>query len=618
MKQTTTSDQLEEEEDLNSNKDQIDESLFRLKLLSVGSNSHGQLGLNHRDDVDRFQGVKTWYGRQGLKILSFSAGARHSIFLVRSDDRLILYGSGDSSYHQIPPISSVTNVDKLSPKDSKFNRVNKENNQIVLEREDASHQVSINQITNINEIKLSDLIDGLTNINDKSFKQILLNDYEPIQVGCCWETSFIVLRNKIFNNNQQIQEGRQKPIDVSYDREKKGSEGYDDHIISFGSNDFQLRGSTSIQPVISINSSIFKSNLVDFPKSDRGRPRKIFKIINGPKNVITVIGSHFHHSSEGGEEGDKSEYKFVDLVGWGATRHKQLGPIDSKDTSKFKKNSTLPINLNFPFPNSSCSSKGKNNLIDPSKLQVSMGKEHTVLIYRNQMIGWGNNRFDQINFSKINYLLPQKPDTNDSTTEDIIHVGTCWNSTIIIYQTQRDNQIYSSIPINQINKISNKHHGGVEGDWTIIFGLGNNSQTQLGKSSQLFSLKTESSDERDSNSRGEEEQQKILRNLVIQRFDKGNDLSCSKLITGSEHVLLVDKSLKRVYGWGWNEHGNLTNNQETRQELEPEKSEINHLENHSNCKEFGLVFEVSDENELISDVFAGCATTFICLKKKIK
>ncbi|KAI8451928.1 hypothetical protein BY996DRAFT_6415956 [Phakopsora pachyrhizi] len=452
MKQTTTSDQLEEEEDLNSNKDQIDESLFRLKLLSVGSNSHGQLGLNHRDDVDRFQGVKTWYGRQGLKILSFSAGARHSIFLVRSDDRLILYGSGDSSYHQIPPISSVTNVDKLSPKDSKFSRVNKENNQIVLEREDASHQVSINQITNINEIKLSDLIDGLTNINDKSFKQILLNDYEPIQVGCCWETSFIVLRNKIFNNNQQIQEGRQKPIDVSYDREKKGSEGYDDHIISFGSNDFQLRGSTSIQPVISINSSIFKSNLVDFPKSDRGRPRKIFKIINGPKNVITVIGSHFHHSSEGGEEGDKS----------------------------------------------------------------------------------------------------------------------------------------------------------------------NNSQTQLGKSSQLFSLKTESSDERDSNSRGEEEQQKILRNLVIQRFDKGNDLSCSKLITGSEHVLLVDKSLKRVYGWGWNEHGNLTNNQETRQELEPEKSEINHLENHSNCKEFGLVFEVSDENELISDVFAGCATTFICLKKKIK
>ncbi|KIM38330.1 hypothetical protein M413DRAFT_447829 [Hebeloma cylindrosporum] len=240
-------------------------------------------------------------------------------------------------------------------------------------------------------------------------------------IAATWETSYIVL----------------------------SCEGKPDVVLSMGSNDYGDLG------VGGSKHSPTDFHIVRFdhiaPVSERW---EVQFISSGQRHVLLSIKSN-----------DASL-----LVGWGTSRHGQLGNPS-----------------NTPFSSTPRIVSHQN---DPPIISSSLGIHHTIFLHDSGRIsGLGSNRKGQLQ-------VVESPDLGNTD------IGCTWNGTYVI----------------------------VEG--RIVYSSGSNSHHQLGRQNG-----------------GSEP-------VAIVEFPESLGHSSLKIACGSEHVLTLCSS-EQVWGWGWNEHGNL-------------------------------------------------------------
>ncbi|KAJ3555422.1 hypothetical protein NM688_g2587 [Phlebia brevispora] len=185
------------------------------------------------------------------------------------------------------------------------------------------------------------------------------------------------------------------------------------------------------------------------------------------------------------------------VLGWGTARHGQIGPHKDPSTGK-----PVPF-LPSPTPLFSADSQGNESLVSSA-----LGTHHTVLLLSSgRLQPLGSNRKGQL-------------DGVDSL-QDVAAVGCTWNGTYAA--VRRGNS------------------------WSII-SAGNHNKGQLGRPVQFG----------DNNPHGH--------SLAVHFPFSHETHSLVKMACGSEHILCLfsrkeadsnDRPLTEVWGWGWNEHGNL-------------------------------------------------------------
>ena len=237
----------------------------------------------------------------------------------------------------------------------------------------------------------------------------LQTHYHPKFVAATWETSFVVF-------------GSENPR-------------HPDVILSFGSNEFGDLGvghsGTHDYPRRPFNPISLDHLWIDSGSSVRPETLKIVFITTGPRHLIVKL-----------EVQDESGLPSHMLVGWGASRHGQLGPRVVADTDAATKAPTArlpgPTFLSVP-------THLKVDNVHPSDVvSVAMGIQHSVLHLRSgKVIGLGSNRKHQ-----IDGLL---------SVADAQCVGATWNSTLLLRK----------------------------GDVTDVWSCGSNTHGQLGTSTDI-------------------------------------------------------------------------------------------------------------------------------------
>lgn len=240
-----------------------------------------------------------------------------------------------------------------------------------------------------------------------SFHPVKLNHngYTPKLVSASWETSYVVLSRP----------------------------GQRDVLLSMGANDFGDLG-------VGASRSAAADHIVELPCDGE----TITALYAGQHHVVVQVDG-------------------TQLVGWGLSRHGQLGEPKPK--------------IAFPriIP------------IESQIMSVALGAQHTAfLLTSGHVIGLGSNRKEQLHGMDI--------------LSDVRMVGCTWNGTYVVV----GDRIYST---------------------------GSHSKGQLGRS---------------------------LTDLPYVEFPQNHHLK--KLACGTEHVLALFDIVNgdpEVWGWGWNEHGNL-------------------------------------------------------------
>ncbi|KAJ7062896.1 regulator of chromosome condensation 1/beta-lactamase-inhibitor protein II [Mycena amicta] len=238
--------------------------------------------------------------------------------------------------------------------------------------------------------------------------------YSPRLVAAAWETSYVVL----------------------------SSQGKADVLIAMGANDFGDLG---------VGKNAAQGfHVVNFDHLLNGKPLLVRSITAGQHHVLAILKDL--------------------VVGWGASRHGQLGDAVEKPFA------AVPA------------------VIDEAIASIAVGHQHTVFLCETGTVcGLGSNRKRQLEGLE--------------GVQDARAIHCTWNGT---YISAADGNVLSS---------------------------GNNAHGQLGR----------------------EDEEPIG---IVQFPFTGDTHKLVQLACGSEHVLAVFRagdSIFEVWGWGWNEHGNLGN-----------------------------------------------------------
>ncbi|KAF9225253.1 RCC1/BLIP-II [Gyrodon lividus] len=199
--------------------------------------------------------------------------------------------------------------------------------------------------------------------------------------------------------------------------------GKSDVLISMGANDFgalgvgeQGNGSTSSSSDPRVVD--FDALFADSSKGKGTEPRTICiqSLDAGPRHVIVQLQTV-------ATDAGSSESPPI-LVGWGASRHGQLGQkVEARFTSR---PTCVPINIQ-----------------EDRMVSCALGNQHTVVLHESGRIStFGSNKQGQ---------LPLR-----SAWESLLGLGCTWNSTYVLL---------------------------VEGDKHVLLAMGNNAQGQLGRGS---------------------------------------------------------------------------------------------------------------------------------------
>lgn len=274
------------------------------------------------------------------------------------------------------------------------------------------------------------------------FSQEEAVSYTPRLVAAAWETSFVVLSCR----------------------------GKSDVLVSMGSNDFGLLGVGESLETPNKPRAVSLGAAIRHQTGDAGLI-SVKSIQAGPRHVVVELQSI---SIDGAQS-------LPFLVGWGASRHGQLGQKTNTPSI------CHPISIPMDAPSVPLRS-------------YALGNEHTVVVHESHRIStFGSNRKGQLEgLSSLKRL--------------VAGVGCTWNGT---YVHVRDC------------------------DQDIVLATGSNAKGQLGIG-RPTTINTCSI------------------NGIAVAMDFGRII---KLACGSEHVLtLTARSANEgdtVWGWGWNEHGNL-------------------------------------------------------------
>jgi protein ATS1 len=273
-----------------------------------------------------------------------------------------------------------------------------------------------------------------------------------------------------------------------------------DIVLSVGSNDF---GNLGIGEELSEerNGKREEVHIVSFDHLfDIWTPFRLAEWCCGPHHVVALL-----------QFADESEK----LVGWGACRHGQLGPVSSSSTSS---SSGPPTFLNRPtflsLPSSS------------NTLFTSAGNQHTVILYFDGHIdALGSNKKGQLNGLKPVSLSSR--------------VYCTWNNTFL--------------------KVSECIDGK---DRRRLLGTGSQDKGQLGylaeasqtHSSELHEIQFpfDCSNGPDRLACGSEHVIALFRIRTLEA-GAGKEAEAGKEAAAGTEM----KVRKEVWGWGWNEHGNF-------------------------------------------------------------
>ncbi|PLW28716.1 hypothetical protein PCASD_21536 [Puccinia coronata f. sp. avenae] len=359
-------------------------------LFSAGSNSHKQLTTNtHQEDIREFRKTHEWENGNRSIIISSALGGRHSLFLTHQAD---IYACGDDSQGQI-----------LQPK---------------INKNAANESDPLSQDTTLVKLDYKHILSRLPNINQQ-LKESLIRTYHPVQVAACWETSFVVL---------------------SYDDARDGGgrtgdEGdtktcHDDYILAFGSDDSDLRGYYKTTPPSSEKESLNEANIIELPaKPDGLKKRRKIRLHATYKHVIALVEYEDKNNTT-------ATSRSMQVVGWGAARHGQLGPLDPARAS------TPPRVLPIDF---------REDTTEMEAVKIATGKHHTVIVSRTRIWCWGSNRKGQLPL-RLRELPPG----------EILELQATWNATFVI--------------------LVDDDEGSATGGSKRLLGFGSNTHGQLGSS----------------------------------------------------------------------------------------------------------------------------------------
>ncbi|KAI0640260.1 RCC1/BLIP-II [Trametes polyzona] len=276
-----------------------------------------------------------------------------------------------------------------------------------------------------------------------------LEGYSVRMAAAGWETSYVVL----------------------------SCSGQDDVLLSMGADDFGNLGvgsERSRRPQVDARRSPHMVPLRAALPGNSQSTLSVLALCAGPHHTVA-------HVRLCPTEGPSEEY----VVGWGASRHGQLGAILNT--------AGKPL----PFTSSP-------HLVPISELNkvtgIALGNQHTVaLLSSGRLISFGSNRKAQI--------------SGLETLKGVELVGCTWNGT---YAVLRPGSVVAT---------------------------GSNTHCQLGRGTSGH------------------EPQGSLKPVSFPFAPRPGQVV--KMVCGSEHVLcLVERrddgeTMREVWGWGWNEHGNL-------------------------------------------------------------
>ncbi|GAA5858735.1 hypothetical protein JCM8547_004964 [Rhodosporidiobolus lusitaniae] len=511
---------------------------MQYSVYGAGSNSHHQLA--HPADHDLVHFAQLPFPSAALAPLDIVAGASHSLLLAEDEAaQQTVYGAGSSSRGQLPPLSSTSSLR-----------------------------------TSFTPLSLDELLGPL------SFDT---NRYTPIAVAACWETSFILLRPS-------------SPFSSSSSSYAAGS----DVLISLGANDWGERGlgSPSLTP---LEATIVRFNHL-FQAGEE--VVQVEKIKAGPRHVLALLS--IYASSSAPSTSTTPPARKV-LVGWGASRHGQLGS-SSPSSGKPPRSTVVPSPVTLPYDYAS------SDIVD-----FACGKDHSAILLR---VLDGESRLVLLGLSKHGQLGPvvlsppsgeqdkgegkapapssnvlsafellgaaaacgPLPPLSHKRTEYAISAISCtWNGTYAILSPSSRHTSPSSPTLEPVSCSSPPSP-----DILLSFGL--NSHGQLGSSSPLsHSSLTSAPSSASTSSTGAapppDRPQIVQLSPSFPALLRSADFPPSppypaappsgqtrivKLACGSEHVLALlsfsslsptqaDEAVERreVWGWGWNEHGNL-------------------------------------------------------------
>ncbi|KAI0347799.1 RCC1/BLIP-II [Trametopsis cervina] len=321
-----------------------------------------------------------------------------------------------------------------------------------------------------------------------------LEDYEPVLVDACWETSYAVLRHL----------------------------GRDDVLLSMGADDF---GDLGIGGARSREKQV---HVVDLRKHLTQEHTPTGSWCLRVKSITTGI----HHILVQLVTSDQDGTPVESFIGWGSSRHGQLGewtyPTTGRPLAMLL--SPQPITLQDQTPTT----------------QISAGTQHTVSLHESGRVSaLGSNRKGQI--------------AGLADLTGVSAVGCTWHGT------------YSVIRHDEA--------------WSIV-STGFHTRGQLGRRLPADTVSHPPGD-------------------VDFPFSH-NTHELVKMACGSEHVLCLFRVTSdaghpprsEVWGWGWNEHGNLglgtTDDQTLPIKLWPQE-------------------EADGHQPQAVDVWAGCGTSWIVL-----
>ncbi|GAC94531.1 hypothetical protein PHSY_002103 [Pseudozyma hubeiensis SY62] len=339
---------------------------------------------------------------------------------------------------------------------------------------------------------------------------------EPKRIVCGWNCSYIVLA---FGEVDRLDHSRQ------------------DVLVSFGLHRDNTFGELGCQPRSPSNTAGLSVHEVSFASAlteaglDADVPFDIVDVAAGLRHgaAILSVGAKVRHQRR------------IILVGWGSTRQGQVGRVPERPPKQ-------------PGPSKRPGSATATIVSEPQivfdwsmadnggfRCKLRAGKDHTVVLLQRsskeediELHSIGSNKQGQLLDTSV--LLQHK-----SALEDVVDVSCNWNGTHCLVHRKDGEQ--------------------------VILSCGNNSRGQFGNAKTTARVEADRLTSTDLTT--------ILQQASSNSTTTSSKTALQKLVSGSEHsLLLVERRPttvgtplndsnggpivdRQVWGWGWNEHGNL-------------------------------------------------------------
>lgn len=548
-------------------------------LLSAGSNSGGQLGTGSLDDShiwspalcqpsgtsddsssSHLQAAQS-FPPAGTRVLQLAGGANHSLALLveESSGETAVWRTGDGQRGQWGAAGPGTDEEGKEDRTTVFT-------------------------------PLPGLAD-LLHLSGQPLAAEVRSGLKPKLVAASWENSYIVYTPSL-------------PSDSA---EQQG----DDVLLVLGrENDFGQAGlgrgpsqvGASGVGLISLAGALPRDE-EGFEGKGSGRGRvEIVRLVGSVRHVV-LIASWLSSASPSGKSGAQRRRRYA-LIGWGAGRQGQLGSLDALESTQGKGRGASAGAGNIIWTPRLIRLWSSQQLEIDAQASLSLGRDHTALLVpshwrsedassssvpgrseeeqsETRLLLLGSNKYGQL-------------DLWTRLAQEVVSVACTWNSTLIALA-----------------------------DGSLL-GSGRNDKGQLGGEAEAQQQQQQEAQ------RASIAPAQIARVPAID-VGSGGQVSKQNLVCGSEHALLLlhrtssegghEGGESTLWGWGWNEHGNLAlGGQRTSNEGPDEEEEEEAVEDQRTPVRLwpapvaltatggGSAQEV---HEVATDIWAGCATSFV-------